>query len=155
MPARGRLPNRKQPEEEYSLVAHVKSVTVSYYISTHGSERDASIDEAIAHLLAEIVMTRPELPKHLGREIRCSLMCSRVYHRSDANGAQAHPSLLYMRLKPDLRLFSAYLPADAFWALQTDLRSGRLQYVEARFNKPRYGSGKLVSLYFSDTQPDE
>ncbi|CCD96152.1 hypothetical protein BRAO375_4970003 [Bradyrhizobium sp. ORS 375] len=78
MPARERLPNRKQPEEEYSLLAHVNSVTVSYYISTHGSELDASTDEAMAHLLAEIVMTRPNLPKHLGREIRCSLMCSRV-----------------------------------------------------------------------------
>ncbi len=154
MPARERLSNRKQPEEEYSLIAHVKSVTASYYISTHGGESDSSTDEAIAHLLAEIVMTKPKLPKHLGRDVSCSLMCSRIHHRSDANAAQVHPVLLYIRLKPDLRLFSAYLPTDVFLAVQTDLKSGQLKYVEARFNKPRYGSGKLVRLYFSDTQPE-
>jgi hypothetical protein len=106
-------------------------------------------------LLAEIVMTKPNTPEHLGREISCSLMCSRTYCRGDANAAQASPLLLYMRLKRDIRLLSAYLPADVFWALQNDLKSGRLKYVEARFNKPRYGSGELVSLYFSDTQPEE
>ena len=73
----------------------------------HGSERDASTDEAITHLLSEIAMTKPKMPKHLGREIRCSLMRSRIVHRNDANAAQAHPVLLYLRLKPDLQLFSS------------------------------------------------
>jgi hypothetical protein len=100
-------------------------------------------------------MTTPKMLEHLGREITCSLMCSRTYRRSDSNATQARPLLLCMRLKRDIRLFSAYLPADVFWALQTDLKSGRLKYVEARFNKPRYGSGELISLYFSDTQPGE
>ena len=95
------------------------------------------------------------MPEHLGREITCSPMCSRTYRRSNANTTQARPLLLYMRLKRDIRLFSAYLAADAFWAPQTDLRSGRFKYVEVRFNKPRYGAGELVSLYFSDTLPGQ
>jgi hypothetical protein len=53
-----------------------------------------------------------------------------------------------------VRLFSAYLPSDVFWALQTDLKSGRFKYIEARFKKPRYGWGELVSLYFSETLPE-
>jgi hypothetical protein len=68
------------------------------------SERDASTDEATTDLLAEIVMTTPKMPEHLGTEITCSLMCSRTYRRSDANATQARPLLLYMRLKRDIWL---------------------------------------------------
>jgi hypothetical protein len=45
----------------------------------------------------------------------------------------------------------AYLPTEAFWGLLPELRSGRIKYIEARFNAPRYGNGELTSLYFSKT----
>jgi hypothetical protein len=137
-------------DEEYHLHAQIKpSVSSSYYISTRDNE--ASADEAIIDFLADIVTITPEMPVHVGQRITCSLMCSRTYAASDESCTLGRPLLLYVKLSQDTRLFSAYLPSDVFWALQTDLKSGRLRNVEVWFDKPRYGSGKLKSLYFSET----
>jgi hypothetical protein len=74
MAARQRLPRkRKQPDQEYSLLAYVKSVTANYYISVHGED---AADEAITDLLAEIIMTTPRMHRQGNN---CSLMCSRTY----------------------------------------------------------------------------
>jgi hypothetical protein len=64
---------------------------------------------------------------------------------------------MYMRFgrgAHDKPLFSAYLPEAAFWALQADLKSGRMKYVEANFTKPRHGDGELTALYFSESPPE-
>jgi hypothetical protein len=121
----------------------------------HGSDCDASADEAIIDFLAEIVAITPKMPAHVGQEITCSLMCSRTYRRSDTSFTLGRPLLLYVRLSRDARLFSAYLPSDVFWALRTDLKCGRLKNVEVWFDKPRHGAGELKSLYFSETPPQE
>jgi hypothetical protein len=146
--AKRKLGKQKSRDEEYHLHARIKlSASSSYYISTHG-DSGASADEAIIDFLAEIVAITPKMPAHFGQEITCSLMCSRTYRSSDNSCTLGRPLLLYMRLSRDTRLFSAYLPSDVFWALQTDLKSGRLKNVEVWFDKPRYGSGALKSLYF-------
>ncbi len=146
-----RSKNRKPPDEEYHLQARIKQcVTSSYYIS---ASDDVSNDEAILDFLAEIIEVTPKMPQYVGVDINCSLMSARTYRANNNGLSLGNPLLLYMRLSRDIRLFSAYLPSDVFWALSSDLKDGRLKHVEAWFDKPRYGSGKLRSLYFSE-EPD-
>lgn len=151
-------------EPDYTLLATVKSVTVSYFVGTHG---DGVSDEAITDVLCHIVAVTPSMPKHLGKEVTCSLMCSREYGRVDdpdekgwprigkGQTVPERPFLLNMRLTKDGGSFSAYLPEAAYWPLQTDLKSGRLKFIEARFIKPRHGDGRLTSINFSETAPEE
>jgi hypothetical protein len=152
------------PEPEHTLLATVKSVTVSYYV---GNQGDGVSDEAITDVLCDIVAMTPNMPKHLGKEVTCSLMCSREYSRVDdpyekrwprigkGQAVPERPFLLNMRLGKDGGLFSAYLPEAAYWALQPDLKNGRLKFIEARFQKPRHGGGNLTSINFSETPPAE
>jgi hypothetical protein len=160
---RGRI-RKPLPEPEYTLLATVKSITASYCIGTHG---DGVSDEAISDVACEIVAMKPIMPKHLGKEVTCSLMCSREFGRVDDPAEKGwprigkgqtvpeRPFLLNMQLTKDGGgLFSAYLPEAAYWALQTDLKSGRLKFIEARFIKPRRGGGRLTSINFSETPPE-
>jgi hypothetical protein len=152
------------PEPEHTLLATVKSVTVSYYVGNHG---DGVSDEAITDVLCEILAMTPNTPEHLGKEVTCSLMCSREYGRVDdpdekrwprigkGQAVPERPFLLNMRLGKDGRSFSAYLPEAAYWALQADLKNGRLKFIEARFRKPHRGGGDLTSINFSETPPAE
>jgi hypothetical protein len=151
------------PEAEHTLLAAVKSVTVSYFVQNRG---DGVSDEAITDVLCDIVAMTPNMPQHLGKEVICALMCSRKYGRVDdpdekrwprigkGQTAPERPFLLCMRLGKDGRLFSAYLPEAAYWALQADLKGGRLKFIEASFVKPRHGTGNLTSINFSETPPE-
>ncbi|WP_247354125.1 hypothetical protein [Bradyrhizobium sp. 160] len=152
------------PEPEHTLLATVKSVAVSYYVRKHD---EGVLDEAITNVLCDIVAMTPNVPKHLGKEVTCWLMCSRKYGRADDPGEKHRPRigkgqsfperpfLLNMRLGKDGGLFSAYLPEAAYWALQADLKNGRLKFIEASFIKPRHGDGDLTSINFSETRPEE
>lgn len=152
------------PEPEHALFAIVKKVTASYYVGTHGG---GVSDEAITDVLCEIVAVTPSMPRYLSKEVTCSLMCSRKYCRVDdfdekgwprigkGQTVPERPFLLNMRLAKDGGLFSAYLPEAAYWALQADLKSGRLKFIEARFIKPRRGEGHLTSINFTETPPEE
>ena len=152
------------PEPEHTLLATVKSVTVSYYVGKHG---DGVSDEAITDVLCDIVAMTPKMPRHFGKEVICSLMCSRQYGRVDDPDEKGWPGigkgkvvpempfLLNMRLRKDGGLFSAYLPEAAYWALQADLKSGRLKFIEAKFIEPRRGYGDLTSIYFSESPPEK
>jgi hypothetical protein len=151
------------PEPDHTLLATVKLVTVSYYVGSHG---DGVSDEAVTDVLCDIVAMTPNIPKHLGKEIICSLMCSRQYGRVDDPGEKHWPRigkgqtvpempfLLSMRLRNDRGIFSAYLPEAAYWALQADLKNGRLKFIEARFTKPRRGDGNLTGINFSESPPE-
>lgn len=99
---------------------------------------------------AKIVTITPKMSQHIGELLRCSLMCSRTYKPEVNHCSLGNTLLLDVRLSRDVRLFSAYLPSDVFWALSSDLKEGRLKHVEAWFDKPHYGSGRLRSLYFSE-----
>jgi hypothetical protein len=150
-------------EPEHTLLAAVKSVTVSYYMGNHG---DGVSDEAITDVLCDIVALTPNMPKQFGKEVMCSLMCSRQYGRVDDPDEKGwprigkgqvvpeRPFLLNMRLTEDGGLFSAYLPEAAYWALQADLKSGRLKFIEAKFVEPHRGHGDLTSIYFSEAPPE-
>lgn len=159
-----RRKRKSLPEPEHTLLATVKSVTVSYYVGKHG---DGVADEAITDVLCKIIAISPNMPKHLYKEVTCSLMCSRTYARVDdpdeerwprigkGRTVPERPFLLNMRLGKDGGAFSAYLPEAAYWALQADLKSGRLKFIEASFNKMRYGSGNLTAINFSEAPPEE
>ncbi len=152
------------PEPEHTLLVTVKSVTVSYYVRNHG---DGVSDEAITDVLCDVVSTPPNIPKYSGMEVTCSLMCAREYGRVDdpdekgwprigkGQAVPERPFLLNLRLGKDGGFFSAYLPEAVYWALQADLKSGRLKFIEARYAKPRRGHGDLTSIYFSETSPAE
>lgn len=160
---RGRK-RKPPPEPEHTLLATVKSVRVSYYVRNH--DRGVS-DEAITDILCDIVAMTPNMPEPIGNQVTCSLMCSREYGRVDdpnekgwprigkGHTVPERPFLLNMRLGKDRGLFSAYLPEAAYWAMQTDLKSGRLKFVEARFTKPRRGHSDLTSINFSEIPPEE
>ncbi|MEY9752626.1 hypothetical protein [Bradyrhizobium yuanmingense] len=150
------------PEPEHTLLATVKSVTVSYYVGNHGN---GISDEAITDVLCDIVAMTPDMPKHLGKEVTCSLMCSRQYGRIDdpnekgwprvgkGQAVPEMPFLLNIRLGRDGGLCSAYLPEAAYWPLQADLKIGRLKFIELKFMRPRHGYADLTSIYFSETLP--
>jgi hypothetical protein len=118
-------------------------------------------------VLCDVVALTPKMPKYLGTEVVCSLMCSREYSRAADPGEQRGPKfgkgqttpempfLLNMRLGKEGGLLSAYLPEAAYWSLQADLKSGRLKYIEASFSKPSHGTGNLTSINFSETPPEE
>jgi hypothetical protein len=93
--------------------------------------------------------------------------CSREYGRVDDPDEKTWPRigkgqtvpetpfLLSMGLDKNGAGFLAYLPEVAYWALQADLKSGRLKFIEASFAKPRYGAGDLTSINSSETPPKE
>lgn len=152
------------PKPEHTLLATVKSLTVSYYVRNDG---DGVSDEAITDVLCNIVAMTPNMSKYLGKEVICSLICSRQYGRADdpdekgwprigkGRAVPERPFLLNMRLGENGGLFSAYLPEAAYWALQADLKSGRLKFIEAAFIKPHHGYGDLTNIYFSETPPEK
>lgn len=155
---------KPRAEPEHTLLATVKSVTVSYFVRNHAN---GVSDEAITDVLCDIAAMTPNMSKHLGKEVICSLMCSRQYGRVDdpdekgwprigkGKTVPERPFLLNMRLGKDGGLFFAYLPEAAYWALQADLKNGRLKFIEATFIKPRHGFGDLTSIYFSETTPEK
>jgi hypothetical protein len=152
------------PEPNHRLLATVKSVKVSYYVGNHGN---GVADEAITDVLCNIVAMTPNMPEHLGMEVTCSLMCSREYRRVDdpdeerwphigkGQTVPERPFLLNMRLGKDGGLFAAYLPEAAYWALQADLKNGRLKFIEASYVKPSHGGGALTGINFSEIPPEE
>jgi hypothetical protein len=160
-----RRQDRKPPwEPAHTLLASVKSVRVSYYVGNH---HNGVSDEAITDVLCNIVAMTPDRAEHLGKEVTCSLMCSRQYGRIDdpddkrwphigkGQTVPERPFLLNMQLGKEGRLFSAYLPEAAYWALQADLKSGRLKFIEASFTVLRRGNGGLTGINFSETPPEE
>jgi hypothetical protein len=132
-----------------------------------GNHGDGVSDEAITDVLCDIVAITPIMPKHVSKEVTCSLMCSREYGRVDdpnetgwprigkGHAVPERPFLMSMHLGKDGGSFAAYLPEAAYWALQADLKSGRLKFIEASFIKPRHGNGDLTSLNFSETPPED
>lgn len=76
-------------------------------------------------MLCNIVVMAPNMPKHLGKEVACSLMCSREYRLVDDPDEKRwprigkdltvpeRPFLLNMRLGKDGGSFAAYLPEAA------------------------------------------
>src|SRR4051812_37844086 len=99
----------------------------------------------------EIAAITPQKIDHIGKALLCSLVCSRTYESPEDRPAQ--PALYYVTFKNDERWLLVDLPTEAFWGLRSELRNERLGFVEVRYNRPRYGSGQLISLYFPEMVP--
>jgi hypothetical protein len=129
----------------------IRAGSSSYFIASHGLPRTAEWieDEAIIELDAEISTMEPIRPEHVGQRIECSLVCARSFGRQKSVGSPLGVPLLYsIILRRNGRSMLAYLPGDAFWAIQAQLKAGTLKHLEARYQKPSRGSGELTSLYF-------
>jgi hypothetical protein len=106
-------------------------------------------DEAIIELDAEISTMEPIRPEHVGQRIECSLVCARSFGREKSVGSPLGVPLLYsIILRRNGRSMLAYLPGDALWAIQAQLKAGTLKHLKARYQKPSGGSGELTSLHF-------
>jgi hypothetical protein len=102
----------------------------------------------ISRLVAEDEARREKhQPQHLAQRLSCSLVCARTFGEATPQ-ATGKPVLLSMKLKKDARAMLAYLPGDAFWAIQSRLEAGTLTFVEANYEKPLRGSGHLTALHF-------
>jgi hypothetical protein len=150
---KGKKQSRKKTSDvEHSLIARVKAHHFSYFITTHGPASEHIVDEAIIDISTEITRTDPNYAEHIGGLLECSLVCSRTYDPDKTKNRPGTPLLYSIVLKRNTRSMLAYLPADAFWAMQTQLISGRLRNIEIRYNKPRYGSGELRSIHFNELE---
>jgi hypothetical protein len=106
-------------------------------------------DEAIIEIDAEILKIEPPQPQHLGQQISWSIVCARSFHRGEnARRAGEVPLLYSVTLRKNARSLLAYLPADAFWAMLARLETGKLNYIEACYQKPSRGFAELTSLHF-------
>jgi hypothetical protein len=144
--------SRKMILPEHSLVAAICMSNFSYFIANHSSTGvpERVDDEAIIEIQARILKTEPIQSDHVGELIECSLVCSRVYTRDTTKRSVGVPLLYTIRLQRNGRSMLAYLPEDAFWAIQARVKSGTLKQIEAHYQKPIRGWGELTSLYFSE-----
>jgi hypothetical protein len=149
----GQRRKQGQPDPEFILLAGIRSCSLSYFISSHGADSRATGDEAIIEIGAEIISIIPKKPEHIGKELNCSLISSHTYRSGESGEPYTAPHLHGLNLRKDARSLLAYLPTDVFWGVLPDFRNGKLKFIEARFGKPRYGSGELISLYFSEVIP--
>lgn len=149
----GRRRKQRQPEQEITLLAGIRSCSFSYFISSNGNEFRATGDEAIIEIGTEIIGIVPKRREHIGKEFNCSLISAHSYHSGETGHPYTAPLLYSLNLRKDARSLLAYLPTDVFWGALPDFRSGKLKYIEARFGKHRYGLGGLNSLYFSEVIP--
>jgi hypothetical protein len=142
----------KLPDPEHYLVADIRSNTFTYFIASRrfGQASERIDDEAIISLNAEISEISPLQRELVGECIECSLICSRSYSRDDVGKNDSGiPILFSITLQGRGRAMLAYLPADAFWAIQARLEAGTVRKLEAWYKKLRRGLGDLTSLNFS------
>lgn len=90
----------------------------------------------------------PSRSQYLGHRIEIALLCARSFGEEPSNST-GKPFLMSVQLRKRGCSLAAYLPADAVWALPSMISSGTITHIEARFDRLRYGSGDLQSLYFA------
>jgi hypothetical protein len=148
--AKTKKSKHKWPIAEHHLYADIRAASFTYFIASHGSARTTEWieDEAIIELDAEIAKIEPLQPEHVGKQIECSLVCSRSFSREKSSETPAGMPFLYsIILRRNGRSMLAYLPADAFWTVQAQLQAGTLKHLEASYQRPARGSSDLTSLY--------
>jgi hypothetical protein len=140
---------RKAPvDPEHRLIGRIRSSSFSYFIADHRSKGYQFVDdEAIIDLKTSVVKIDPPNEDHIGAEFECSLVCARRFDETPSNNNTGRPFFLSVTLKRNQRSMLAYLPADAFWALQSRLEGGSVTHVELGYVKPIRGSGELTSIH--------
>ncbi len=135
---------------EHRLVARICSSKFSYFISIRdpGPDKRLIDDEAIIEIDSEISEIEPLQTQHLAQRLSCSIVCARTFAKASPQSSGGYPLFLSMNLKKNSRSTLAYLPGDAFWAIQSRLEAGKLAFIEASYERPTRGSGDLKSLHF-------
>lgn len=139
-------PVRKGVEIEM-LIARIESARRSYSISEtqlSGASR-CTDDEAILEIVGRIEQATHRYREHVGEVIEISLICTQRYREEGLS--EGDPRLVSLTLRRGERTAMAYLPSAPFWSLPSMLES-EANYVQAHFERVRYGSGKLLSLTF-------
>ncbi|WP_143099533.1 hypothetical protein [Bradyrhizobium sp. cf659] len=135
-------------DPEYRLIGRIHSTSFSYFIAGHHTEGHQFLDdEAIINLSTTVVKMQPPNADHLGAELECSLVCARRFDESSPKSGAGGTFFLPVTLKRNQRSVLAYLPSDAFWALQSRLEAGSVTHVELSYVKPIRGAGELTSIH--------
>lgn len=140
---------KPQPPEPEILVAAIESVAQTYYISELSGEVRQVEDEATLEIVGRIEHLDRSRSQYLGAQIDISLLCARSFGGETPSSPTGKPFLMSVQLRKKGCSLAGYLPADAFWSLPAMISSGAITHIEARFDRPRYGSGDLQSLYFA------
>jgi hypothetical protein len=140
---------RTDSAAEHVAEARILSTKFSYFISNHGPQQAPRRvdDKAIIHLDAEIAKIEPREPKLVGPHLECSLVCARRYSDEAQEQSNGQPMLYSIQLRRNARSLLAYLPSDAFWAVQSQLAVGTLKRIEVSYTKPTRGLSELISLH--------
>ncbi|MCP1829099.1 hypothetical protein J2R76_005799 [Bradyrhizobium sp. USDA 4532] len=132
---------------EHRLTANIVSSKFSYFIADHRPSGVSFVDdEAIIDLETTIEEIEPANPDHNGATLECSLICAKRYN-IDPPSVVGHPSLFSVTLKKNRRSVLAYLPSEAFWALQARLDAGKVIQLELTYIAPSRGVGDLTSIH--------
>jgi hypothetical protein len=141
-----RKSHASQPEV---LIAKIEGVQRAYSISENGGDLTRVDDEAVLDIVGRIEdISRPRR-RYIGERIEMSFICSRSFARSEPTRPTDKTFLLSVELRKGRCSLMAYLPADAFWALPSMISSGGVTHIEARFDRPHYGTGDLLSVHFA------
>lgn len=143
------MPKRAVRVEVHEMTIVIGRFEQTYYISDCRRSGGRMEDEAIIEVAGRIQAIDAAYKRHLGRDIEMTFIRSRSFSAEDDTPTTDHPFLLTVVLKKDHCSLMGYLPADAFWALPSMISSGSITHVEARFDKPHYGSASLISLHFT------
>jgi hypothetical protein len=124
------------------LVARIERVSRSYYLSilpTSGLE-----DEAITELSGSIERASPRHQTAVGETMTVSLLCAHRYPEERVDGTSGFFGSVCLR--SGQRSALAYIPAQAFWNLPSLLEC-EVGHIQLRFEKVRYGTGELTSVF--------
>lgn len=141
---KGEGPSASEPSW---LIAGIERFEQTYFLSEHGSSRGATSDEALIEIQGRIVRISAEHTQHVEQPIEITLGCAATYAADERTPLSDKPFLVRMNLRKHQRSCMAYLPTVAFWSILAMIEAGRLTHIEARFDRPRYGSGNLLSVY--------
>jgi hypothetical protein len=140
---------RKQPVEIEELTAVIETVEQTYYISEDQEHQPPVHDEALIDITGRIEQIASRHKQYLGQPIDISFGCSRSFSGQERTPTTDKLFLLSMRIGKQGCGCMAYLPADAFWAIGPMIRSGAVTHIQASYERPRYGSGPLLSIYLA------
>ncbi|MCP1848380.1 MULTISPECIES: hypothetical protein [unclassified Bradyrhizobium] len=143
---------RKKPAlVEHRLSAMVETSTFSYFIADRETSRTSTRvdDEAIVEVVARIVKIEPPQPERIGQALDCRFVTARSFV-SEGERKAGEPLFLSVNLRRGQNSTLAYLPEDAFWALQSRFGRNEISHLEISYQAPVRGIAKLMSIYLSE-----
>jgi len=150
MMARSRI-RQKTTRVEHRLSATIETAKFSYFIAGHEISRTSTRvdDEAIIEVVARIAQIEPPQPERIGQSIDCAFVTARSF-ASEGELKAGRPLLLRVNLRRGQNSMLAYLPEDAFWALQHRFGRKEISTLEITYQAPIRGSTDLSSIYLAE-----